>query len=270
MVPGVTFRDYWCFLLDLVLWRRARAEWHTAMADEARWRTVASSSGNLTILDLGSGRLRPQAEIRSRQGHRYIGVDLANTATWSVSELFYILARFLYNFSLSFVMPKPVEGAEAPLLVCGSVDLLPLCSGSVDIVSSSAAFEHFLNVPGTLEEAHRVLKPGGVLLIHVHHFSSFSGGHCIGRILGPITQLPMGAAPWDHLLGVRTTFDVPLNRWRPLQYIQACEKIFEAVSVEFQGKEGEEYLTPETRDALREYSHQELTSPVLTILARKS
>lgn len=56
--------------------------------------------------------------------------------------------------------------ASAPVeIVAGSADALPLPDGSVDVAVSTQVFEYLTDVPGALAEAHRVLHPGGRLLL---------------------------------------------------------------------------------------------------------
>ena len=77
---------------------------------------------------------------------------------------------------------------------------------SFDLVTSVAAFEHFLNVPTVLKETHRVLRPGGLLWALVHLFSSPSGGHNVSTSQVPLRTLPPGIEPWDHLRKQRLPF----------------------------------------------------------------
>lgn len=51
--------------------------------------------------------------------------------------------------------------------VCGSGEALPLADASMDVVTFFEVLEHVENERKFLEEVHRVLKPGGVILISV-------------------------------------------------------------------------------------------------------
>jgi len=50
--------------------------------------------------------------------------------------------------------------------VGGTIGRLPFASGSFDLVTANMVVEHLKNPQPVLDEIHRVLRPGGVLLIH--------------------------------------------------------------------------------------------------------
>jgi len=52
--------------------------------------------------------------------------------------------------------------------VCGDVERLPLKSSSVDLIWSNVTLQWVVDLPGTLKELRRVLRPGGLLM-----FSTF-------------------------------------------------------------------------------------------------
>jgi SAM-dependent methyltransferase len=61
--------------------------------------------------------------------------------------------------------------------VCGE-ESLPAADGSFDFVYSWSAFEHILQPVGVLREVHRVLRPGGVVMVQVWPFyHSKHGSH---------------------------------------------------------------------------------------------
>jgi ubiquinone/menaquinone biosynthesis C-methylase UbiE len=53
----------------------------------------------------------------------------------------------------------------------GDAEALPYADGTFDKVVSVCALEHFLNPQNAIKEAARVLKPGGLLVLHVDSFS---------------------------------------------------------------------------------------------------
>lgn len=77
---------------------------------------------------------------------------------------------------------------------------LPLGDACCDLVFSLAVFEHLRDAPGALREAHRVLKPGGRLLVSANPvWSGFRGHHWGPDLLGK-PQAPAISLPWAHLL----------------------------------------------------------------------
>jgi SAM-dependent methyltransferase len=64
-----------------------------------------------------------------------------------------------------------------------------------DIVTSRAAFEHFSDPAAVISEIRRVLKPGGVMFVNLHLFSSDSGCHDTRILAGKRGELPF----WAHL-----------------------------------------------------------------------
>lgn len=265
---AVTFRfaDYARFLWDLLSGKRQRSEYAAA---ERRARDCAGvlRSGNapLTILDVGSGKLRPQYTILRRQGHRVIGVDLANSQPLSLESVAYVFARFLYNLRCQ----EKGEPRFRDELLAADVGHLPLPDGCIDLVTSVAAFEHFLDVPQVVKELYRVTKPGAALWIAIHPFPSLSGGHNVSCRLGIIDTMPKGFEPWDHLRKRKHPFTVPLNEWRHGQYVEEFKKFFEIVSVTYDGPEGEHLFTPEIESELASFERRELLSPGLVLVMRR-
>ncbi|HWC89726.1 MAG TPA: class I SAM-dependent methyltransferase [Pirellulales bacterium] len=51
--------------------------------------------------------------------------------------------------------------------VVGSAERLPLASESVDVIVSNAVLEHVQDLPATLREMNRVLKPGGYVYVEI-------------------------------------------------------------------------------------------------------
>ena len=68
-------------------------------------------------------------------------------------------------------------------------------SNSFDFVYSHSVWEHIDDPKKGLEEVARVLKPGGVAYISVHHYTSHSGQHDPKILSGPSVYPPF----WPHL-----------------------------------------------------------------------
>src|SRR5882724_3963945 len=99
-------------------------------------------SSSLRVLDLGNGSLRPQYTILQGAGYQVYGIDLVNRPQRSLVNVAYVFARWLYRWKLHL----PISGPDRTL-ICGDVSHLPFPDNTFDLVTSVAAFEHFLAVP---------------------------------------------------------------------------------------------------------------------------
>jgi ubiquinone/menaquinone biosynthesis C-methylase UbiE len=150
------------------------------------------------------------------------------------------------------------------------VAALPFRDEFFDVVTSVAAFEHFLEIPRVLGEVRRVLRSGGLLWTCIHIFTSPSGAHNITQTQIPLRRLPKGVEPWDHLRKRQLPINVPLNEWRIQQYLDAFAQHFEIVKNYCALREGEGLLSPQIESELRAYSREELTCGSYVIVAKKS
>jgi len=216
------------------------------------------------ILDLANGSLRPQYTILAAEGRKVFGIDLVNRPAAGLQAVGYKIARALMRGKLRLLLND-----RSSRLICGDVALLPFHDGVFDLVTSVAAFEHFLSVPATLAEITRVLKPGGLVYARIHLFTCPSGGHNVRVAEVPLRHLPKGVEPWDHLRKHRLPFFVPLNEWRASQYLEEFSRRFEVLKHYCAMREGEHLLTPQIERELSEYSRDELTCGAYVIVARK-
>jgi SAM-dependent methyltransferase len=263
MSPQIT--DYPRYAWQLLAGSRSNGERDMA---ERRRNDIAAyldMSLPLRVLDVANGRLRPQYTILKSEGHRVYGIDLINRSEFGRTDLAYRVARRLYTWRLGLSS----EVAAGRTLVCGDVSILPFPKAFFDLATSVAAFEHFLDVPAVVAELHRVLRPGGVVWVCIHLFTSPTGGHNVSFTEYPLRRVPAGLDAWDHLRERRLPFTVPLNEWRRDQYIEAFSRHFEICVHYCAVREGAALLTPEVEAALSGYSRDELTCASLIIMARK-
>ncbi len=114
-------------------------------------RALRGARGPACILDVGCGDGAAAVLAAQRNpGHRMIGLD------WSASALG--RARRL---GLTVVR----AGVDAPGL--------PFAAGSADVVIMSELIEHLVDTDSALDEAFRVLKPGGSLLLSTPNLAAW-------------------------------------------------------------------------------------------------
>jgi SAM-dependent methyltransferase len=261
---SANFRDYLHYGWQLLTGFRSRGEKLIAAERDNDIAPYIDSKSVLRVLDLGNGSLRPQYTLLQAAGHLTYGIDLVNRPEWNFFNLAYGFARLLYRWKLG--VP---HRDRSRTLVCGDVTCLPFPEGSFDLVTSVAAFEHFLPVPAVLAELSRVLKPGGLVYARIHPFACPSGGHNIRITDIPLRRLPEGVDAWDHLRKRRMPIDVPLNEWRQGQYRDAFTQHFEILKHYCAMREGEHLLTADIEAELSTYSRDELTCGAYVIVARK-
>ena len=138
-------------------WDRRRPQDKARLrADEVR-RAAGGSVAGLRLIELACGDGRVGMHL-AQQGASVTGVDLSDHAM------------------------VPEAAARVELLVRDAA-ALGVGDDSVDAIYSFDAFEHFSDPAAVLAEAHRVLKPGGVL------YASF----------GPLWNSPFGAHQWGRI-----------------------------------------------------------------------
>lgn len=256
--------DYPRYLWQLVNGFRANHERTIARMREKDLSLYDLDKLAVRMLDLANGRLRPQYSILRADGYRVFGIDMVNQRGRGLQDSSYKLARWLYKKAI-----RPIVSTQDDTLVCGDVSALPFRDQSIDVVTSVAAFEHFLDVPAVIKELHRVIRPGGFLWVLVHLFTSPSGGHNVSLTQVPLRKVPRGVDPWDHLRNRRLSFHVPLNQWRKDQYLSEFKNHFELLKDYCALREGEHLLTPQIESELSNYSRDELTCGAYVIVVRK-
>ncbi len=146
-----------------------------------------------TVVNLGCG-LGQQAVIYKDSFQKMVGVDLMQERL---------------DASKVLLAEKGVQNYET---ICAPVENTGLPENSFDKAIAIDIIEHLPEPMGILDEAHRLLKPGGLLLVSVPamHDRYVHGIKFIGRLLGRKSHyLPAG-----HLDAHNT--DIPLRKWLQL------------------------------------------------------
>lgn len=261
----ISIIDYCRFVWQLVSGFRLEGELQIAARRQCDISRYIVGKHNLRILDLANGHLRPQYTILKERGYNVYGIDRVNRRSISFKGLAYSLARKIYSLRINGI--KEPDGQTT--LVCGDVEMLPFKTNSFNLVTSVAAFEHFLNVPCVITELNRVICPGGLAWIAIHPFACLSGGHNMSLTEFPLKTVRKGVDPWDHLRRRHLPFRVPLNEWRLDEYLTEFRKYFQIIKHYCAMREGEELLTDELLAELSCYSPDELTCAAYIIVARK-
>ncbi len=110
---------------------------------------LARSQGSQVILDIGCGDGEATA-LLPRGEHTVVGVD------WSMMAL-----RHAKGLGLTVVR----GGLDAPGL--------PIADGGADLVILSEVIEHIVDTDSAIDEIHRVLRPGGTLLLSTPNLAAW-------------------------------------------------------------------------------------------------
>jgi 2-polyprenyl-3-methyl-5-hydroxy-6-metoxy-1,4-benzoquinol methylase len=129
-------------------------------------RAMVPSSPPLRILDVGCGTGLNASHL-VQAGHRIVGIDLSSVAIEKCRE----------------------RGFEAVLCDIDS-EPIPYKDETFDLAYASDVVEHCADTAGFLRELHRVLKPGGMLLL-----STPNSAFWVYRILG---LLGLTASEYQH------------------------------------------------------------------------
>lgn len=261
-----TSADYLHYTWQMLTGFRTEGEQRVATERQQDIAPYVDANRPLRVLDLGNGRLLPQYTLLRAAGHQVCGIDLVNRPQLSWIDVAYRVARWLYRKKLGLQS----ESAAGRTLVCGDVRALPFPDNSFDLATSVAAFEHFLDVPTVVAELRRVMRPGGLVWVRIHLFTSLSGGHNLRFTEIPLRRIPAGVDPWDHLRRRQLPFHVPLNGWRRDQYLEEFGRHFQILKHYCAMQEGEELLTPALEAELSTFCRDELTCGAYVILARKA
>jgi SAM-dependent methyltransferase len=109
-----------------------------------------------------------------------------------------------------------VRAHEGPLArVCGTIESLPIAAQAFDLVTANMVVEHLAEPERFFLEAARVLRPGGVLLVHTPNLSGYTT--LMARLV-PRSLRPRMA----HLLQSRDERDVYPTFYRANTTVALC------------------------------------------------
>lgn len=111
-------------------------------------------SGARSVLDVGTGPGELAVQIARRARVRVVGVDLA--------------PQMLASAFRRAVEAKVEDRVE---FVMADAAALPMRDGSVDLAVSSLSLHHWADPAAVLGELHRVVRPGGSVILHDARFS---------------------------------------------------------------------------------------------------
>jgi SAM-dependent methyltransferase len=155
-------------------------------------------------------------------GHGVLTVDLARLGAAEVVGL--DLDTNAITFANSYVPGAFPELSSRIRFVAHDIaDLAG--SGTFDFVFSKDAFEHILDLTGVVGHIHRLLKPGGRLILGTSplYFSTFGDHDLLGRRIPWLTSLipePLlyRFAAWQAGMHWRKASDAGLNKMTPAQF----------------------------------------------------
>ncbi|MET0425884.1 MAG: methyltransferase domain-containing protein [Actinoplanes sp.] len=158
-------------------WRRGAAFelLHWLAAARAALIPPATEPGAV-LLDAGcgGGLLAPHL---AGKGYRHIGVDLGRSG-------------------LTLAAGRGVRPVQA------DVTALPLATGSIDVVAAGEILEHVTDLPGTVAELCRVLRPGGLLVLDtvndtvLGRFVTVTAGERFGVVPAGLHDPALFVDPW--------------------------------------------------------------------------
>jgi 2-polyprenyl-3-methyl-5-hydroxy-6-metoxy-1,4-benzoquinol methylase len=162
------------------------------------------------VLDLGCGLGALSVELAQRGAQSVLGLDIDPHSV---------------AFARKFVPSTYASLGSRIQFVCDDIATLP-GEQEFDFVFSKDAFEHILDLTGVVSHIHRLLKPGGRLVIGTSplYFSPFGDHEIFSRPRIPwLTAIVpdnilFRFAGWKHNLDLRTASDAGLNKMTPAQF----------------------------------------------------
>jgi SAM-dependent methyltransferase len=257
---------------------------------ETAERVTGKPLPDLRVLDLGCGSNAPMTLMLHASGCRVTGADHAighrwglgfrpsrYAAYWREAGLGRTLRKLAGEVAFDSVYYRTLSNATGLRLTESGLDLYSmdvqnptLPAGEFDVIHSNATWEHVKDVRAANRTVASALRPGGIAYIEIHLFPSLSGGHDLPWITPGRTVLG-DVKPWQHLRDRQWQAPVFLNRLREREYRHAFEQTEGLAILEWRTEftEGEQFLTPEIRAELKDYSAEELTRRSIIVVVQK-
>ncbi len=295
MAEGVTFstgfekskiRTYWTLLMHYRRNREFALDEFSVFCDarDVLQRYLGRPIEAASILEVGSGQRFTIRLLFHALGARAVGIDMDYVdprmstrtfwATWrrngperAIKTLVrHVLFDRSYYQALSNAFGRPLKLDSIDLRAMNAT-ALDLPDEDFDCVFSNNVFEHINDVERASREMTRVLKPGGVAYVGINLFPSLSGGHHLDWAYpdeGPSKTVP----PWDHLRQNLFPAHVYLNRLREKDFLAEFGRRLTILEVKSH-YQGEQYLTEDIQQELREFAREELLKDYIKVVMRK-
>jgi SAM-dependent methyltransferase len=191
--------------------RRRRAIFARELDSAAEfWRRIGLEPDltDARVLDLGCGQGVVTVNLAQRGAKEVVGLDIDVDAI---------------SFAANYVPDAYPTLSSKVRFVCHDIaDLAG--SGSFDFAFSKDAFEHILDLKGVVGHIHRLLRPGGRLILGTSplYYSAFGDHDLVGRRIPWLTAIPepllFRFAAWKNGTQWRKAADAGLNKMTPAQF----------------------------------------------------
>lgn len=177
------------------------------MEELHRWRRDESEPFDLLDIGCGTGTWTAMVAGSRLPSRRVVGLD--------------------YSFSMTQVAHGKAAaiGEDAPAFVNGDSEHLPFADQSFDVVTCSNSFHHYPHQAATIREMHRVLRPGGRLMLIDGFRDNVIGWFVFDVIITTMESTPNAKvfhAPWTTMrkyfldAGFRDVRHWKTNIWTPI------------------------------------------------------
>ena len=165
--------------------------------------------------DLGAGLL-----VLERGSTSYTALDVNNLIVQADRSLYESFLARMERDKAAYLreqLDRCLSGQDGAMryVLNPSFDFSPLPAGAFDLIVSNGAFEHFVDIPGVIEQMTRVAAPGAVLCSHID----------LATHTGAVRKRdPLNIYRFSQALYRRLRFSGIPNRVRPSEYVAALRR----------------------------------------------